>query len=82
MTKKELEELVKKQSEQISELISLVQKRETIIIREPVGNKDWKPSQPYFPSPWTPTSPINPWITYCGTGTGQYISSSSTKPNS
>ena len=82
MTKKELEELVKEQSKQISDLISLVQnqKKETIIVREPVGNKDWKPYQPFFPSPWTPTSPINPWVTYCGTGTGNYTSSSSTEP--
>ena len=81
MTKKELEELVKEQSKQISDLISLVQnqKKETIIVRESGGNKDWKPSQPFFPSPWTPTSPINPWVTYCGTGTGNYTSSSSTE---
>ena len=72
MTKKELEELVKKQSEQISELISLVQKKEkeVVIVRES-GTKPWNPSptspwpSPVFP--YTPTSPLNPYVTWCDT---------------
>ena len=87
MTKKELEELVKKQAEQISELISLVQKKEKeIVIVKESETKPWVPSpvspwpSPVFPSPWSPTSPISPWVTYCGTGTGKCTSSSSTEP--
>ena len=76
MTKKELEELVKKQSEQISELISLVQnqKKETIIVKESPSNIPSSPYQPAFPTPWTapptsptPTYPFNPFITWCDT---------------
>ena len=86
MTKKELEELVKEQSKQVSDLISLVQKKEKeVVIVKESETKPWIPSpvspwpSPVFPYT-TPTSPINPWITYCGTGTGNHTSSSSTEP--
>lgn len=57
MTKKELEELVKKQSEQISELISLVQElknnRNQIVIKsEPALNQ--------IGVPWTPATKTLP----------------------
>ena len=67
MTKKELEELVKKQSEQISELVSLVQElknnRNQIVIKsEPApqqtGNRTgiaWDPTYPswhYYSEPY------------------------------
>lgn len=83
MTKKELEILVKEQSKQISDLISLVQnqKKETIIVKES-QTQPWNPNTtspwPTSPSyPYTPTSPINPWVTYCGTRISNNSSGSS-----
>ena len=71
MTKKELEELVKEQSKQISDLISLVQnqKKETVIITEPENKLHY----PYPTSPW----PINPYVTWCGTRISNNSSGSS-----
>lgn len=78
MTKKELEELVKKQAEQISELISIIQnqKKEMIIVKEapktdgPINvPAPYTPSTP-FPSPWNPSPspiPFQPFITWCDT---------------
>ena len=87
MTKKELEELVKKQSEQISELISLVQnqKKEMIIVKEapktdgPIAvPMPYTPSTP-IPNPWVAPStspntplPFNPYITWCDNSTEKH----------
>ena len=52
MTKKELEELVKKQSEQISELISLVQELKNN--RNQIVIKSEQPAPNQIGTPWKP----------------------------
>lgn len=83
MTNKEMKELIQKQSKQISELISLVQELEKKDRPFP-SYIPWRITEPWNHAPWdkpnTPNNPINPWVTYCGTGTGNYTSSSSTEP--
>lgn len=57
MTKKELEALVKQQSEQISELLDELRRRpqkEFVPVHPPVTQPSTAPTAPYYPWDWPP----------------------------